>query len=101
MKAEATCKCHFYDCRRYIRVGDTVKYYSDWTLLKKYRGTVKPDPVSGVVVAVYIKFLLVRNTVGLIEGVNRWDLYSVNRRSVPESGSFYGFPEVASDAGDL
>ena len=90
-KKSRKCRMRYYDCRRYIAPGDRIKYFSEWKDAKfdKYR-----VPVVGLVVSVYRKFVMVLTPNGLVEGVNRWDIFSVGGMRVSDVGSFYGLPTI-------
>lgn len=90
-KKSRECRARYYDCRRYIAPGDRIRYFSEWKDAKfdKFR-----DPAVGLVVSVYRKFVLVLTPNGLVEGVNRWDIFSVGGMRVSDVGSFYGLPTI-------
>ena len=48
----------------------------------------------GLVIEVYRKFVMVLTPNGLVEGVNRWDIFSVGGMRVSDAGSFYGLPTI-------
>ncbi len=72
-----------FDCRRYVKPGDRVRFASMWCCDKAddYSGRISGLPYVGTAVSVHERFIFVRLK-SVIECVNRWDICTVNGREV-------------------
>lgn len=81
-KTIPSVKAELFDCRRYVKVGDTVKYES----MMGCNSTddvsrLNPKPYTGTVVGVYEKFILVKLR-KVVEHCNRHDILELNGKKV-------------------
>lgn len=74
-----------FDCRRYIKAGDKIKYYVDQKDIDTLQGV-------GIAVAMYEKFVLIKCK-HIVTSVNRWDIKAVNGTPVA-NGCFADLIEV-------
>ena len=93
---ERSPNAHLFDCRRFIRPGDTIQYESIKCCdrpedVDRHSSTI---PYEGYVLGVYEKFVIVKLK-RITECVNRWDIRRINGKTVGnETGYFAGMVRV-------
>lgn len=78
-----------FDCREYIKPGDLIQFDSMFACPTADNVARHESIVScGTVVAVYESFVIVKLR-KIVEGVNRWNIRTVNNRKVSGKGGCF------------